>query len=111
MASSILIKNVLLWGKERDIRIEGNRIAEISEPSSGDARSVEAEFVIDGRKKAAIPSLFNAHTHAAMTLFRGYADDLPLHEWLSEKIWPIEARLTEEDVYWGTHLALSLIHI
>jgi len=105
MASSILIKNVLLWGKERDIRIEGNRIVEISEPSSGDARSVEAEFVIDGRKKAAIPSLFNAHTHAAMTLFRGYADDLPLHEWLSEKIWPIEARLTEEDVYWGTRLA------
>jgi len=40
-----------------------------------------------------------------MTLFRGYADDLPLKVWLEERIWPIEAKLTEEDVYWGTRLA------
>jgi 5-methylthioadenosine/S-adenosylhomocysteine deaminase len=52
-----------------------------------------------------IPGLVNGHTHAAMTLFRGYADDLPLMEWLERHIWPAEARLGEEDVYWGTRLA------
>ena len=48
----------------------------------------------------------NCHTHAAMTLLRSYADDLPLMHWLEKKIWPMEARLTEDDVYWGTMLAL-----
>ncbi len=98
---SILIKNVLLEGKERNIYIEGNQIEAISEAGS----TKEAEFVIEGRDKAAIPGLFNAHTHAAMTLLRGYADDMPLQEWLETKIWPVEARLTEDDVYWGTKLA------
>ncbi|MCK4475480.1 MAG: amidohydrolase [Methanophagales archaeon] len=98
---SILIKNVLLEGKERNIYIEGNLIEAISEDKS----SKEAEFVIDGKDKAAIPGLFNAHTHAAMTLLRGYADDMLLQEWLETKIWPTEARMTEDDVYWGTKLA------
>lgn len=98
---SILIKNVLLDGKERNIYIEGNQIEAISEAGS----TKEAEFVIEGKDKAAIPGLFNAHTHAAMTLLRGYADDMPLQEWLETKIWPVEARLTEDDVYWGTKLA------
>ncbi|RJS75474.1 amidohydrolase [Methanophagales archaeon] len=98
---AILIKNVLLEGKKRNIYIEGNLIAAISEAGN----NKEAEFVIDGKDKAAIPGLFNAHTHAAMTLLRGYADDMQLQEWLSTKIWPIEERMTEEDVYWGTKLA------
>ncbi|HID20067.1 MAG TPA: amidohydrolase [Methanophagales archaeon] len=98
---SILIKNVLLEGKERNIYIEGNVIEAINE---GNKEQV-AEFVIDGTDKAAIPGLFNAHTHAAMTLLRGYADDMPLQEWLETKIWPVEERMTEDDVYWGTKLA------
>ncbi len=98
---SILIKNVLLEGKERNINIEGNLIEAISEDKS----NKEAEFVIDGKDKAAIPGLFNAHTHAAMTLLRGYADDMPLQEWLETKIWPVEAKMKEDDVYWGTKLA------
>lgn len=95
---SILIKNVLLKGKKTNIYIEDNEIREIG------AR-LEAEFVIDGKGKAAIPGLINTHTHAAMTLFRGYADDMKLSDWLQTKIWPLEAKLTEEDVYWGTKLA------
>jgi len=95
---SILIKNVLLNGKETNIKIEENLIAEIGKKSS-------AEFVIDGKNKAAIPGLINTHTHAAMTLMRSYADDLELHDWLSNHIWPLEAKLTEDDVYWGTKLA------
>lgn len=98
---AILIKNVLLEGKKRNIYIKGNLIAAISEAGN----NKEAEFVIDGKDKAAIPGLFNAHTHAAMTLLRGYADDMQLQKWLSTKIWPIEERMTEEDVYWGTKLA------
>jgi len=50
-------------------------------------------------------SFFNAHTHAAMTLMRGYSDDLIVMEWLQKKIWPLEEKLTEEDVYWGAKLA------
>ena len=61
--------------------------------------------VIDGAGMALVPGLVNAHTHAAMTLFRGFADDLPLMVWLEEHIWPAEARLEPEHVYWGTRLA------
>jgi len=62
--------------------------------------------VIDGAEKAIIPPFYNAHTHAAMTLLRGYADDMSLFKWLSEYIWPLEAKLTREDVYWGSRLAI-----
>ncbi len=65
----------------------------------------EAEHILSGEKTLAIPGLVNAHTHAAMTLLRGYADDMHLQQWLSEKIWPLEAHLKGEDVYWGTRLA------
>lgn len=63
-----------------------------------------ADEVIDGRNCVVLPGLINAHTHLAMTLFRGFADDMPLKPWLEEKVWPTEMKLTEEDVYWGTRL-------
>jgi 5-methylthioadenosine/S-adenosylhomocysteine deaminase len=63
--------------------------------------------VIEAEGMALVPGLVNGHTHAAMTLFRGYADDLPLMEWLERHIWPAEARLEAEDVYWGTRLACA----
>jgi 5-methylthioadenosine/S-adenosylhomocysteine deaminase len=61
--------------------------------------------VIDAGGDVLVPGLVNGHTHAGMTLFRGYGSDLPLMEWLEQKIWPAEARLTDDDVYWGTRLA------
>jgi 5-methylthioadenosine/S-adenosylhomocysteine deaminase len=97
---SLLIKNVEVRGQAKDILIEKNRITQIAKEIN-----VPSAEIIDGRKKAAIPGLINGHTHAAMTLLRGYADDLPLTEWLEEKIWPCEAKMTEETVYWGTKLA------
>ncbi len=97
---TILIKNVSLKNKRRDIFIEDNIIREINEKIS-----LEADFKIDGKDKVIIPSFVNAHTHSAMTLLRGYADDMVLQEWLEKKIWPIEAKLTEKDVYWGAKLA------
>ncbi|SFM39639.1 amidohydrolase [Thermodesulforhabdus norvegica] len=54
-----------------------------------------------------LPGLVNAHTHAAMTIFRGIADDLPLMEWLQKHIFPAESKLTEEWVYWGTLLGCA----
>jgi 5-methylthioadenosine/S-adenosylhomocysteine deaminase len=54
-----------------------------------------------------LPPLVNGHTHAAMTLFRGSGGDLPLMPWLEERIWPVEAKLSDEDVYWGTRLACA----
>lgn len=66
-----------------------------------------ADEVIDGSGCLLLPGLVNTHTHAAMTLFRGAADDMPLDPWLREQIWPIEAKLTDEDVYWGTMLGIA----
>jgi 5-methylthioadenosine/S-adenosylhomocysteine deaminase len=61
--------------------------------------------VIEAAGLHAFPALRNGHTHAAMTLFRGWGDDMPLMEWLRTRIWPAEALLTEDDVYHGTRLA------
>lgn len=66
-----------------------------------------AEEWVDGRELVALPAFFNAHTHAAMTLERGWAEDLPFERWLNEKIWVAESALEEEDVYWGTALAAA----
>lgn len=97
---SLLIKGALLDGAVTDVYIEENKIRQI-----GPSLQVQADQVIDGSRKALIPGLVNAHTHAAMTLFRGFGDDMPLMPWLEQKIWPNEAKMTHEDVYWGTKLA------
>jgi 5-methylthioadenosine/S-adenosylhomocysteine deaminase len=83
------------------LRAEEGRIVEIGPDVAPRARD---EIVAAGGM-ALVPGLVNGHTHAAMTLFRGYGDDLPLMEWLENRIWPAEARLTADDVYWGTRLA------
>ena len=98
---SILIKNVLHQDKLTDVLIEGNRIARIAEGISAPAGAE----VLDGTDKAIIPGFINTHTHASMTLFRGYGDDLPLMTWLEDYIWPVEAQMTAHDVYVGARLA------
>ncbi len=62
--------------------------------------------VVDGRGLHPFPALRNGHTHAAMTLFRGWGDDLPLMEWLRTHIWPAEEQMTADDVYHGTRLGV-----
>ena len=87
-----------------DIRIDGETITKISQ-SPLTAKPEDTR--VDGEGKLAIPGLVNAHTHIPMVLFRGLADDLPLVQWLSDKLWPVEGRLTADDVYWGSLLGLS----
>jgi 5-methylthioadenosine/S-adenosylhomocysteine deaminase len=97
---ALLIQNVLLNNHITDIRIDENRISRIAPEQ--DANGAE---IIDGTNLAALPPFINAHNHAAMTVLRGYADDMVLQDWLQTKIWPFESKLTEEDVYWGTKFA------
>jgi len=86
-----------------DVAIDGERILAVGEVPAG----FEADEVVDGRDRLLMPGFFNAHTHAAMTLVRGWADDLPLDRWFNERIWVAESALREEDVYWGAALAAA----
>jgi len=65
---------------------------------------IEAEKTIDASGMVATPGLINCHTHLAMTLFRGVAEDQPLETWLTEAIWPLEAKLKPQDIYYGSLL-------
>lgn len=89
-----------------DILIQGDRIAELTLYPQQIAED-KAEQVIKADNLLVLPGLINTHCHAAMTLFRSYADDLPLKQWLEEEIWPVEEHLMADDIYWGTMLALT----
>ncbi len=63
--------------------------------------------VIDGRKRLVLPGLINAHTHIGMAPFRNFASDLPLDVWLFEKLFPMEDKLTAEDIHWASQLSIA----
>ena len=86
-----------------DIGIGGDRLLFVG----AKPQEWQAEKVIDCSGKLVTPGLINTHTHAAMSLFRSYADDLQLMDWLENKIWPAEGKLEGEDVYWGTMLSIA----
>lgn len=62
--------------------------------------------VIDAKGNYLLPGLVNTHGHLSMSLLRGYADDLPLKNWLEEKMWPVEAQFTKEHAKWGAYLSI-----
>ncbi len=95
---SLLLKDVEVDGFVTSVYVEENRISELG-------KKREADTVIEGKGKIALPGLVNLHTHSPMVLFRGIGDDLPLQTWLEKRIWPLEAKLTLDDVYWGAKLA------
>jgi 5-methylthioadenosine/S-adenosylhomocysteine deaminase len=98
---SLAVTAAALDGEGVGLRAEDGLIAELGpavEPRAGDE-------VIEGDGLLLCPPMINGHTHAAMTLFRGFGDDMALMEWLRTRIWPAEAKLEPEDVYWGTRLA------
>jgi len=87
------------------VAIAGDKIRAVGR--AADFSAASASRVIDARGGIIMPGLVNTHTHAAMTCFRGLADDLPLMQWLNEHIFPAEAHLDEAKVYCGTLLACA----
>ena len=98
---SLLIKDVRLDDRITDILIADGRFKSLEAPAG-----TVADKVIDASGMAILPPFYNTHTHAAMTLLRGYADDMPLHKWLQEYIWPFEDKLTPQDIREGSRLAV-----
>jgi 5-methylthioadenosine/S-adenosylhomocysteine deaminase len=88
--------------KDGAIAVKNGEIVFVGKRES--AVGISAEERIDAKGKVALPGLINCHTHVAMTLFRGLAEDKPLDAWLRETIWPLEAKLTRDDVYVGALL-------
>lgn len=97
-----LIKNVSLDKEITNILIDGNRFKDLHAPSD-----VQADIVVDATDKAILPALYNTHTHAAMTILRGYADDMPLYTWLNDYIWPFEDKITAGDIREGSRIAVK----
>ncbi len=85
------------------LTVENGRIADIATVCP-DTTGCD---VVDCGGNLLIPAFYNAHCHAAMTLFRGYGEDLPLQRWLEERIFPAEERLTDRSVYVATKLAIA----
>lgn len=104
-----IIKNVTLLpeygfeGRSVHVTVEDKKITAISESLP---EFVGAE-VVEGNGNLLIPAFYNAHCHAAMTLFRGYGEDLPLQRWLEERIFPAEEHLTHKSVYSATKWAIA----
>ncbi|KMT21130.1 amidohydrolase [Clostridium cylindrosporum] len=107
----ILIKNasIITMSKDREIfqnaniGIENTTIKFIGDIEEG----FNPDKIIDSKDKVVMPGMNNSHTHIPMSLLRNYADDLPLFQWLSKKIWPIEDRFTSEHVYLGSMLSIA----
>jgi 5-methylthioadenosine/S-adenosylhomocysteine deaminase len=91
---------------EGEIAIDNGTILSVGEKGSAPEGFVP-DRILDLPDDVVMPGLINTHTHAAMTMLRSYADDLPLMPWLQTKVWPFEEKLTDEDIYWGTMLALA----
>jgi len=105
-----LFKDVFILDGERERALSGHVLVSKGRIQTvADASSVPpaADKVVDGKgRMAVLPGFVNAHTHAAMTLLRGLGEEAPLMEWLQKKIWPVEAKLTPEHIYWGTMSAI-----
>lgn len=106
--NKILIKNVNLISMDEkrnkiengvDILIENDKIKQIGKNINSDA------FIVDGTNKYLLPGLVNTHCHIPMSLFKETVDGYPLKTWLEESIWPREAKLTNNDVYYASLLA------
>lgn len=85
--------------------IEDDRILHVGEKK--EEWKEGAGEVVDGSRRCYLPGLINTHGHAAMSLLRGYADDLELKVWLEQKMWPMEAKFTAEDVRAGAQLTAA----
>lgn len=107
--SNILIKNCNIISMDENqpkvfagnVYVEGDSIKYVGETSS-----FVCDTVIDGTGKYVLPGLVNCHCHLPMSIFRESSEGYDLTSWLNDKIWPAEAKLTDEDIYYGTLASL-----
>ena len=104
MTKKTILKSVFFEGAKRDILIVDNRFEKVRTPL--EPADYENAEIVDCSNFAIMPAFYNGHTHAAMSLLRGFADDMELGKWLSEYIWPTEAKLTADDIRIGSRLAV-----
>lgn len=86
-----------------ELWVDGSIISYIGEPTE---TLPKFDFQFDCKNNLLIPGFKNGHSHSPMSFLRSLADDLPLSEWLTKKVFPMEAKLTEEDVYWCSLLSI-----
>ena len=107
---NILFKNITILYENGDVSanmylaVQDKKILYIGKAAPKD---VSFDRVIDGTNKLLCPGFYNCHTHSPMTLFRGYAEDLPLSRWLHEKIFPAEDRLYPQAIHAATLLSAA----
>ena len=105
----ILLKSALVpasFGSEtrKDIIVADGRFVKIADKATDD--DAAGAEVVDCSRFAVFPAFYNGHSHAAMSILRGYADDMPLQKWLQEYIWPFEAKITADDIEIAARLAV-----
>lgn len=99
MNSDTSIRNIEVW-------CDNDIICFVGKPDDEKLKNASFEREIDLEGNLLMPSFKNAHTHSAMTFLRSYADDMSLQDWLFKQVFPMEAKLKGEDVYWLSKLAI-----
>ncbi|MGI5825578.1 MAG: amidohydrolase [Bacillota bacterium] len=108
---AILFKNIDLLNENFSVEhncyviVEDKKIVKITDTAPFEENCYER--TVDGKNKLLLPGFYNIHTHLAMSLLRGYAEDMKLQQWLFDKIFPFEAKLTHDDIYWGATLCIA----
>jgi cytosine/adenosine deaminase-related metal-dependent hydrolase len=92
---------------DADVVVSDGRITEIRKRPTRSRRAPPRSAELDCAGLILIPGLIQAHIHLCQTLFRGFADDLALEDWLARRIWPFEAAHTPETVYWSALLGAA----
>lgn len=112
MEKIILLKNAGLLDEEancilnQNVYVQEGKILKIL-PAAEDTESIHADETIDCSKYYVSPGLANLHTHTAMNIFKGIAEDVTADAWFNEMIWPYESKMTDEDIYVGTLMGIA----
>ena len=112
MEKTVLLKNAGLLDEEancilnQNVYVQEGKILKIL-PAAEDTESIHADETIDCSKYYVSPGLANLHTHTAMNIFKGIAEDVTADSWFNEMIWPYESKMTDEDIYVGTLMGIA----
>ena len=90
----------------QNVYVQEGKILKIL-PAAEDTESIHADEIIDCSKYYVSPGLANLHTHTAMNIFKGIAEDVTADAWFNEMIWPYESKMTDEDIYVGTLMGIA----